>query len=68
MSEQNQQKTFHKPTGAQISSRLRDLPPEAQITICGDDSCYIHVETDNSVVNMDNEPLDECYEDNVNGA
>lgn len=68
MYDKNQQTTFHKPTVAQIISRLSELPPDAQITICGDDNCYIHVETDNSVVNMDNEPLDECYEDNGNGA
>lgn len=42
---------------------LRSMPPEATLTVNGDNYFYIHVETDGSVVNIDNEPLDECYED-----
>ena len=37
--------------------------PEAQITICGDDYVCIHVARDNSVVTLDNEDLDDCYEE-----
>lgn len=42
---------------------LRSTPPEATLTVNGDDYFYIHVESDGSVVNIDNEPLDECYGD-----
>ncbi len=49
-------------TVAQLISILQQLPQNAKVNICGDDYCYIHVETDNTVVNLDNEPLDENYE------
>ena len=49
-------------TVAQLISLLQQLPQDAKVTICGDDYCHIHVETDNTVVNLDNEPLDDNYE------
>ena len=42
---------------------IQGLPQDAQIVICGDDYCYIHVESDGSVVNLDNNSLEDCYDD-----
>ena len=49
----------------ELCNILSNLPARAEICICGDSNCYIHVEQDGSVVNLDNEPLDECYEKTV---
>ena len=49
-------------TVSALIEELKKLPPDAKIAICGDSYCFIHVETDNSVVCIDNEMLDECYE------
>lgn len=46
-----------------LIKELEKENPEAQITICGDDYVCIHVERDNSVVTLDNEDLDDCYEE-----
>lgn len=45
----------------ELCNILSTLPPRAKICICGDSYCYIHVEQDGSVVNLDNEDLEECY-------
>lgn len=42
---------------------IEGLPQDAQIVICGDDYCYIHVESDGFVVNLDNNSLEDCYDD-----
>lgn len=49
-------------TVKQLIEKLNNYPPKAKIAICGDSYCYIHVEQDGLVVNIDNEDLDECYE------
>ena len=46
----------------ELCNILSTLPARAELCICGDSNCYIHVEQDGSVVNIDNESLDECYE------
>lgn len=45
----------------ELCNILSTLPARAEICICGDSNCYIHIEQDGSVVNIDNESLDECY-------
>lgn len=54
--------SFSKITVEQLIDVLTTLPKDAQIVICGDEYCYLHVESDGSVVNIDNEALDECYD------
>ncbi len=56
------------PTVRELIAALQKVNPDAKVTVCGDDNCFIHVEKDNSVVNLDNESLDECYEDNGNAT
>ena len=46
----------------ELCNILSTLPARATLYICGDSNCYIHIEQDGSVVNIDNESLDECYE------
>ena len=46
----------------ELCNILSTLPARAEICICGDSNCYIHIEQDSSIVNIDNESLDECYE------
>lgn len=53
-----------KITVNELCNILSTLPARAEICFCGDSNCYIHVEQDRSVVNIDNESLDECYENN----
>lgn len=45
-----------------IAHELQKLPQDADFCVCGDDLIYIHVEKDKSVVSLDNELLDDCYE------
>ena len=54
--------TFNKPTVAQLILRLSRMPQDARVNICGDDNCYVHIETDGSVVNLDVEALEDNYE------
>ena len=58
----NRKKKFMDITVKELIDALQDFPQDAKIEICGDSYCYIHVEENNSVVNLDNEELDECYE------
>ena len=51
-----------KITVNELCNILSTLPARAELCICGDSNCYIHIEKDGSVVNIDNESLDECYE------
>ncbi len=53
------------PTVSELISHLSKLPQDAQIVICSDNRCYIHVEADGTVVNLDAEDLEDCYEDIV---
>lgn len=58
--------SYSEITVGQLIELLRALPQDAQLVICGDEYCYIHVESDGSVVNLDNEPLEESYDEDSN--
>lgn len=62
MYDKQQFQSYSKITVGQLAQQLKALPQDAQILICGDEYCYIHVESDGSVVNLDNEDLEECYD------
>jgi len=62
MYDKNQKQSYSEITVGQLVEILKALPEDAQIFISGDDYCFIHVESDGSVVNLDNEPLEDCYE------
>lgn len=60
-------KRFHKSnmTVKELVEQLCKLPLRATIRICGDDNCYLHIEQDGSAVCIDNDALDDYYEDNI---
>ena len=45
-----------------LIAELKKLPQDAFICCCGDNRIFIHVEEDNSVVNIDCEGLDDLYD------
>lgn len=45
-----------------IISELAKLPSDAVVICCSDYNVWIHVEQDNSVVCIDAESLDDCYD------
>ena len=48
---------------------LKGIPTDARILCCGDNIAYIHVEKDDSVVNIDTEDLEEdCYDVDENNS
>ena len=49
-------------TVGELKELLNDIPDNTQVTICGDSYAWFHVEKDKSVVTLDNEDLEECYE------
>lgn len=53
-------------TVGKFIEHLKLVSQNAVLNIGMDNYCYIHVESDGCVVNLENEPLDECYEDDCN--
>ena len=56
----NKRKQFE--TVGDLKKLLEELPNETKVVICGDDYCWFHIEEDGSVVCLDCEELDDCYE------
>ena len=51
------------PTVEELIDTLQKLPPEATVTCCGEESFWLHVETDGSAVCIDHDELDDAYDD-----
>lgn len=66
MYDSKQFQSYSELTVGQLVNILQGLPQDATIAICGDDYCYIHLESDGSVVNLDNNSLEDCYDDDIN--
>lgn len=66
MYDSKQFQSYSELTVGQLVDILQGLPQDTSIVICGDDYCYIHVESDGSVVNLDNNSLEDCYDDDIN--
>ena len=47
---------------SEVIAELSKLPQNAQVLCCGDTYVWLHVEQDGSVVCIDTEDLEECYE------
>ena len=47
----------------ELIEQLCKLPQDATVYICGDNNCYIHIDELDGTVWIDNEALDDCYED-----
>ena len=56
----NKRKQFN--TVGDLKKLLAGIPDETKIVICGDDYCWFHIEEDESVICLDCEDLDDCYE------
>lgn len=52
-----------KVTVGELVDCLSSYPRDAQLVCCGDDRVVIHIEEDDSVVNIDTELLEDEYED-----
>lgn len=57
----NKRKQFN--TVGELKELLKDIPSETKIVITGDDYCWFHIEGDESVVCLDCEDLDDCYDE-----
>lgn len=51
-------------TVGELKQLLENYSDNTQIVITGDDYCWFHVEQDESVICLDVEDLEECYENN----
>jgi hypothetical protein len=65
MYDKNRRTSSYGITVEYLIEKLSRFPQDAKVTICGEYFLYIHVEQDNSVVNIDNETLDEIYDENT---
>ena len=50
-------------TVGELKQLLDAVSNDTKVCITGDDHCWFHIEKDDSVVNLDCEDLDECYEE-----
>ena len=51
-------------TAKDLIIELSKFSPEATIHICGSNCCFIHVEKDESKINLDFDTCDDGYDDN----
>ena len=49
-------------TVGDLKKLLADVSDETEMVICGDSYCWFHIEEDESVICLDCEDLDDCYE------
>ena len=52
-------------TVGELKGLLTGLSDDTSVLICGDNYAWFHVEKDDPVICLDNEDLDECYEDEM---
>ena len=50
-------------TVKELIHELSKMPEDARVICCGDDLVWLHCEKDGSIVCIDCEGLDECYDD-----
>ena len=50
-------------TVGELKKLLENYSDDTQIVITGDDYCWFHAEKDESVICLDTEDLEECYEE-----
>ena len=57
----NKRKQFN--TVGDLKKLLDEVSDDTKMVICGDDYCWFHIEEDKSVVCLDMEDLEDCYEE-----
>lgn len=50
-------------TVGELMELLKHIPSDTKICITGDDFCWFHIEQDRSVICLDCEDLEDCYEE-----
>ena len=48
-------------TVGELVELLKNVPQDSKIYICGDNNAWFHIEKDQSIINLDNEDLDNTY-------
>jgi len=61
-----ERKKFRNLTIAEFTQQLQALPQAAELLICGEDTFFLHMEKDKSVVCIDTEDLEDVYIDDKN--
>lgn len=52
-------------TIGELKEILKNISDDTKVFVCGEDYCWFHIEQDGSVVCLDNEDLEECYEEDL---
>ena len=52
-------------TVGELRAMLNHLPANTRVSICGDANCFYHEERDGSLICLDCEDLNYCYEENL---
>ena len=58
----NAEKRKQFTTAGELKELLKDIPDETKVLVCCEDYCWFHIEKNGSVINIDNEDLECCYE------
>ena len=51
-----------------LISELQKEDPEAMVSICGANEIFIHVDTENNIIVLDNEDLHDDYEEDFDSS
>ena len=50
-------------TVGELRELLENIADETQVVITGDDSCWFHIEEDESIICLDTEDLEDVYDE-----
>lgn len=50
-------------TVGELKQLLEGLSNETKVVITGDDNCWFHIEEDETIICLDCEDLEDCYEE-----
>lgn len=56
----NKRKQFN--TVGDLKKLLSTLSDDTKVAICGDSYCWFHIEEDETIICLDCEDLDDCYD------
>lgn len=61
----NFRRKIQKNTVGNLIEKLKELPQDAEILVCGEDIFFLHIERDKTVVCLDTEDLETDYIDDA---
>ena len=50
-------------TVGELKKLIEDLADDTKVVVTGDDYCWFHIEEDKSLICLDTEDLEDCYEE-----